>query len=58
MRSFLQYIDLLWDLELPDMTNYQVNIYHPENDGVQYDEDHMFGPKKLNGDYKVYMYTY
>lgn len=49
---------LLWDLELPDMTNYQVNIYHPENDGVQYDEDHMFGPKKLNGDYKVYMYTY
>ena len=49
---------LFWDLELSDRDNIQVNIYHPENDGAHYDEEHMFGPKKLNGDYKVYMFTY
>ena len=49
---------LFWDLDLAGKTNFQVNIYHPENDGFKYDEEHMFGPKKLNGDYKVYMYTY
>ena len=49
---------LFWDLELPDKTDFVVNIYHPENDGVTYDEEHMFGPKKLNGDYKVYLLTY
>ena len=49
---------LFWDLELPQKCNYQVNIYHPENDDFQYDQEHMFGPKKLNGDYKVFMFTY
>lgn len=49
---------LFWDLELSKKNNIQVNIYHPANDGVQYDEKHMFGPKNLNGDYKVYMFTY
>lgn len=49
---------LFWILELSENSNCHVNIYHPENDGVEYDEEYMFGPKKLNGDYKVYMYTY
>ena len=49
---------LFWDLELSGMTDFVMNIYHPENDGVQYDENHLFGPKKLMGDYKVYLYTY
>lgn len=49
---------LLWDLELPGKDGFQVTIYHPENDGYDYDEEHMFGPKKLNGDYTVYLLTY
>lgn len=49
---------LFWDLELPSKTDFLVNIYHPENDGFQYDKDHMFGPKKLNGNYEVYLLTY
>ena len=49
---------LFWDLELSEKNNVQINIYRPENDRIKYDEKLMFGPKKLNGDYKVYMFTY
>ena len=49
---------LIWDLELFDKNNCEVNIYHPENDGGKYDEEHMFGPMKLNGDKTIYMFTY
>ena len=49
---------LFWDLELPGKSDFAVNVYHPEGDGYQYDEEHIFGPKKLNGDYKVYIFSY
>lgn len=49
---------LFWDLDLASKSNFQMNIYHPENDGMQYDDNRLFGPKKLTGDYQVYLYTY
>lgn len=49
---------LFWDLELSDKKNFHVNVFHPENDGFDYDETPLFGPKNLNGDYKVYLFTY
>lgn len=49
---------LFWDLELASKKNTQITLYHPADDGVEYDMEHLFGPKKLNGDYEVYMITF
>ena len=49
---------LFWDLELSEKSDFAVNIYHPKGDEFQYDEERIFGPKKLNGNYKVYIYAY
>lgn len=47
---------LMWDLEVESFKDTVVlQLYHPRDENFQYDEEHMFGPKKLNGNYKVYM---
>ena len=49
---------LFWDLDLTEYENCVVNIYRPEDDAFDYNEDCPFGPKRLNGDKKIYMYTF
>lgn len=49
---------LFWDLELFDKIDCVVNLFLPELDGVKSGKEHVFGPKKLNGENKVYVYTY
>lgn len=49
---------LFWVLELSSQNNCVVNMYLPEIERTKSGEEHVFGPKKLNGNYKVYMYTY
>ncbi len=50
---------LFWVLELSPKSNVHVSIYYPEkNDGYKFNPERMFGPKRLNGDNEVFMFTY
>lgn len=48
---------LMWDLDFDSIPNALLQIYRPRED-EKFDESMLFGPKRLNGNYKVFIFDY